>query len=83
VFMTVVINEKFELADDIVLLADGIPEDLEEDLLEAAEKAFDSMPRSRRKDDATVEETMRTSVRREADAIWGKKPVCKVVVVRV
>jgi ribonuclease J len=83
VFMTVVINEKFELADDIVLLADGIPEDLEEDLVEAAEKAFDSMPRSRRKDDGTVEETLRTSVRREADTIWGKKPVCKVVVVRV
>jgi ribonuclease J len=83
VFMTVVINEKFDLADDIILLADGIPEDLEEDLAEAAEKAFDSMPRSRRKDDATVEETLRTTVRREADAIWGKKPVCKVVVVRV
>jgi ribonuclease J len=83
VFMTVVINEKFELADDIVLLADGIPEDLEEDLVEAAEKAFDSMPRARRKDYATVEETLRTSVRREADAIWGKKPVCKVVVVRI
>jgi ribonuclease J len=83
VFVTAVITEKGELADDIVLLADGIPDGLEDDLAEAAEKAFDAMPRSRRKDDATVEETLRTSIRREADNIWGKKPVCKVVVVRV
>ncbi len=83
VFLTVVVTEKSELDDDIVLLADGIPDGLDEDLAEAAEKAFDSMPRSRRKDDVTVAETLRNAVRREADNIWGKKPVCKVVVVRV
>ena len=49
----------------------------------AAEKAFDSMPRAKRKDDATVEEVVRTAIRREADNLWGKKPVCKAVVVRV
>ncbi len=83
VFLTVVINEKGELADDIVLLADGIPDGIDEDLAEAAEIAFDAMPRARRKDDATVEETLRISVRRECESVWGKKPVCKVVVVRV
>ena len=83
VFVTVAITEKGELADDVVLLADGIPEGIEDNLAEAAEKAFEAMPRARRKDDATVEETLRTAVRREADNIWGKKPVCKVVVVRV
>ena len=55
----------------------------QEDFAEAAEKAFDSMPRAKRKDDATVEEVMRTAIRREADAIWGKKPVCKVIVHRL
>lgn len=83
VFMTVVVNDKGELADDIVLLADGIPDGLEEDLAEAAEKAFENMPRGKRKDDGTVEEALRIAVRRECDGIWGKKPVCKVVVVRV
>ena len=82
VFLTVVINDKGELADDIVLLADGIPEGIEEDLAEAAETAFENMPRNKRKDDGTVEEVLRTIVRRECDNIWGKKPVCKVVVVR-
>ena len=83
VFLTVVIDSKLELAEDIALLIDGIPEGLDEDFAEAAEKAFDSLPRAKRKDDATVEETLRNAVRREADNIWGKKPVCKVVVVRV
>ena len=83
VFLTVVIDSKLELAEDIALLIDGIPDGLDEDFAEAAEKAFDSMPRAKRKDDATVEETLRNAVRREADNIWGKKPVCKVVVVRV
>ena len=83
VFLTVVVDTKGELVEDIVLLADGVPAGLDEDFAEAAEKAFDSMPRARRKDDATVEETLRNAVRREADAIWGKKPVCKVVIVRV
>jgi ribonuclease J len=83
VFATVVITEKFELAEDMVVIADGVPEGLDEDFAEAAEKAFDSMPRAKRKDDSTVEEVVRTAIRREADNIWGKKPVCKVVVVRV
>ena len=83
VFLSVVVTEKGELDDDIVVLTDGIPEGLDEDLAEAAEKAFDVMPRARRKDDGTVSETLRNAVRREADNIWGKKPICKVVVVRV
>jgi ribonuclease J len=40
------------------------------------------MPRPRRKDDAVVAETIRIAVRRAADQIWGKKPVCKVLVQR-
>ena len=83
VFATVVISAKLDLAEDMVVIADGIPEGLDEDFAEAAETAFDSMPRAKRKDDATVEEVVRTAIRREADNIWGKKPVCKVVVVRV
>ena len=38
--------------------------------------------RSGRKDDAVVAETIRIAVRRAADQIWGKKPVCKVLVQR-
>ena len=76
------LDDKLHLADDIQLIGDGLPAGLEDDLLDAAEDAFESMPRPRRKDDAVVAETIRIAVRRAADQIWGKKPVCKVLVQR-
>ena len=81
-FVSLVLDDKFQLADDMQLVGDGLPAGLEDDLLEAAEDAFESMPRPRRKDDAVVAETIRIAVRRAADQIWGKKPVCKVLVQR-
>ncbi len=83
VFASVVVAENGQLDDDIRIETEGVPEGIIEELEIAAEKAFDSMPKARRKDDATVEETLRTAIRRTADQIWGKKPVCKVVLVRV
>ena len=83
VFVTLAVNGKQDLAADIHVIADGIPAGLDDSLLQAAEAAFDSTPKSRRKDDGQLTETIRTTVRRAAEAQWGKKPVVKVVVVRV
>ena len=83
VLVSVVVHGKQELAADIKLVTDGLPMGLEEDLLERAEQAFGSMPKSRRKDLDILAETIRTSVRRAADAAWGKKPIVKVSVVQV
>jgi ribonuclease J len=83
VFVTVAIDTKLQLAGDIQIVTDGVPAGLEEEVLEAADQAFASMPKPRRKDDAQVIETIRTSVRRAADQVWGKKPITKVMVVRV
>jgi len=83
VFVSVVMNGRNDLAADIELIADGLPFGLEDDLLEAAEQAFGSTPKPRRKDVNQLSETIRTSVRRAADAIWGKKPIVKVSVVQV
>jgi len=83
VFVTVVINAKQELAADIELVTDGLPMGLEDDLLEAADKAFGSSPKPRRKDTNALADTIRTAVRRSADQIWGKKPIVKVAVVQV
>ncbi len=83
VFVTVAINGKLQLAGDIQLITDGVPQGLKEEMLEAAGQAFASMPKPRRQDDAQVIETIRTAIRRAADQIWGKKPITKVVVVRV
>ena len=83
VFMSGVTNAKQDLAADIELITDGLPFGLDGDLLEAAEQAFGSTPKPRRKDQNGLAETIRTSVRRAADQIWGKKPIVKVVVTAI
>lgn len=83
VMLVVPIDSKLHLADDIQIVTDGLPPGLEDDLLERAEEAFESLPKPRRRDDALVEESLRHAIRRCADNIWGKKPVCKVVVQRL
>ncbi len=83
VFLSLALDEKHNLADDVQITCDGLPAGLEAELLDAAEDAFDSIPKPRRKDDGTVAETVRIAVRRAADQIWGKKPICKVLVQRV
>jgi ribonuclease J len=83
IFVSVVMDGKAELAADIELMTDGIPMGIEGELMEAAEKAFGSTPKPRRKDTNALAETIRTSVRRAADVLWGKKPIVKVSVARV
>jgi ribonuclease J len=68
--------------DDLQLVSEGVPESLEDDLIEAAEKALQSMPLPRRRDDAIVEETLRIAVRRCAESMWDKRPIVKVLVFR-
>ena len=83
IFVSVVIDSRAELAADIELITDGVPAGIEGDLMEAAEQSFGSTPKPRRKDVNQLAETIRTSVRRAADLIWGKKPIVKVSVVKV
>ena len=83
IFVSVVIDAKAELAADIELISDGIPAGLESELLDAAERAFGSTPKPRRKDVNQLAETIRTAVRRAADLMWGKKPIIKVSVAKV
>ena len=83
IFVSVVIDAKAELAADIELISDGIPAGLESELLDAAERAFGSTPKPRRKDVNQLAETIRTAVRRAADLMWGKKPIVKVSVAKV
>jgi len=83
VFVTVALNSKHELAADMLLITDGLPDGLDDELMEGAERGFASLPKPRRKDGEKVAEAIRTAVRRAADQAWGKKPIVKVAVVRV
>jgi ribonuclease J len=82
VVASLVIDRKGTLVSEIGIIADGLPAGLEDKLQAAAEEAFESMPRPRRQADDVVTETLRTAIRRAADAEWGKKPVCRVLVHR-
>jgi ribonuclease J len=83
VIATLAIDDRQDLTDDIIIQCDGIPAGLQDEAEDAADKAFTNLSRNRRKDDATVEEAVRTSIRRALESRWGKKPVVKVTVVRV
>ena len=81
-----VLNGNAQLSQ-IDIRATGIPEsdsyDLDmflDDLVNAAESAFDRLGRRDRQDETIVEETLRLAVRRTAHAIWGKKPVVEAIV---
>ncbi len=83
VIATVVVDDRHTLAEDIDIILDGVPGSLEDNLAEAAEKAFTGISKPRRKDVAAIEDAVRIGIRRAAEAEWGKKPVVKVIVVRV
>lgn len=83
VVASLVMDRKGSLVSDIEITTDGLPAGLEERLRDAAETAFDSLPRPRRASDETVTETLRTAIRRAADAEWGKKPVCRILLHRL
>jgi len=83
VVASLVIDRKLGLFTDIGIVVDGLPAGLGEKLQDVAEEAFESMPRPRRQNDETVSETIRTAIRRAADAEWGKKPICRVLLHRL
>jgi ribonuclease J len=89
VMVSLVLDEAGGLVGDPTLIADGLPqhsatgETLDGLLLDVADQAISALPPARRREDAPVIEAVRIAVRRHADAVWGKKPVCRVVVHRV
>lgn len=84
------VDERGNLVSGPNVTAAGLPEDDDfpieafHDALEtAAEEKFDRLGRRAKKDPDVVEEEVRLAVRREANAIWGKKPHVDVIVLPV
>jgi ribonuclease J len=61
-------------------LRDGAGVLLEERVFAAVNGTVDSIPRARRRDPDVLREAIRKAVRAEVREIWGKKPVCTVLV---
>jgi len=89
VAVTVVIDEGGELVGDFALSLFGLPttdargESFHDALGKVVEGTLESMPRARRRDDETVAEAIRRSVRSAVNERWGKKPICDVTVLRL
>jgi ribonuclease J len=89
VMVSLVLDDNGALVGTPTLVSEGLPqhsatgEAFDALLLDIVNQAISAMPRARRYEDGPVIELVRGAVRREADALWGKKPVCRVVVHRV
>jgi ribonuclease J len=89
VMVSLVLDDQGALVATPTLLSEGLPqhsatgEPFDALLLDIVGQAISAMPRARRNEDGPVIDMVRIAVRREADALWGKKPVCRVVVHRV
>ncbi|ABM44416.1 hypothetical protein H704_00714 [Bartonella bacilliformis Peru38] len=77
-------NSKHDLLDDIGLIAYGLPKRdeegmlLEDILLEVVENAINNIPRTKRKNSNLIQEATCRAVRSAINEIWGKKPICAV-----
>ncbi len=76
------LDGKLALASAVQIQTEGVPMVLVPEILKAAETGFRAISMPRRKEDDAISELIRTAVRRSVESVWGKKPVCKVVIVR-
>ncbi|MFB2552296.1 ribonuclease J [Ensifer soli] len=89
VAVNVVLDSRYDIAGDPVIVAIGLPEfdeegeDMEDTLYDAVVGAIESIPRAKRKDLAMVEEAVRRAARSAANHAWGKKPVATVFITKV
>lgn len=67
----------------------GLPEEYEpkksmQDLVaDAVDDAITSLPKARRRDPAVLEQAIERSVRGAVNNVWGKKPLCHVLILQV
>lgn len=89
VSIAVAMTAKGEVVGDLEVAMTGLPERDDEgdsfvDIVrDTALDALDNLPRAKRRDVAFVAGVVERSVRAELNHVWGKKPVCHVLVLTV
>jgi ribonuclease J len=67
----------------------GLPEEIgpkrsmQDYVADAVDDAITSLPKARRRDPAAVEQAIERSVRGAVNNVWGKKPLCHVLILQV
>jgi ribonuclease J len=86
VVVSLVVSRKGAVLGEPLAVLDGLPEetaDGEEMLdvvLDAVDGTLRSIPQHNRKNPDALAESIRRSVRAAVNDVWGKKPICKVIV---
>src|SRR5262249_43512432 len=86
VAVSIVMQRNGEMAADPEVEVKGVPAcdanglDMGERALSAVYNAVESIPRAKRKDRELIRDAVRRSVRADMKLVWGKKPLCSVLV---
>jgi ribonuclease J len=89
VAVSLVMQRNGEMAADPEVDVIGLPScdanglDMSERALSAVYNAVESIPRARRKDRELIREAVTRSIRAEMKLVWGKKPLCSVLITMI
>lgn len=86
VIVSVVLSQKGGILSDPLIEIDGIPNEDEngEQMIKIIYKAFQgtlkSLTKNQKKEISSLEDSLRKSIRSAVSGVWGKKPICKVLI---
>jgi ribonuclease J len=84
-----VFGERGELLGEPEVVLSGLPEftrsnePMETFVTDAVYECLDSLPKHKRRDIDAIEEAVSRAVRGQVNSVWGKKPLCHVMVLQV
>lgn len=87
--VAIAIDRRGEIAGDPVIELMGLPaqtrrgESMADIIADAVSAVLDGLSRPKRRDPEAVEQAVHRTVRAAANAVWGKKPACHVLVIEV
>jgi ribonuclease J len=89
VSVALALGNRGELLGEPEVEISGLPEfahnsvPMENFVLDAIYESFESMPKQRRRDPDAIEDTVSRAIRGQVNGVWGKKPMCHVLVLQV
>jgi ribonuclease J len=87
--VAIAVDSRGEIAGDPVIELMGLPaqtrrgEAMADIIADAVSEVLDGLSRPKRRDPEAVEQAVHRAVRAAANAVWGKKPACHVLVIEV
>jgi ribonuclease J len=89
VSVAVAVSGRGDLVGDPWIEMTGLPvaasadKTMQEIVADAVEDALTNLPKGRRRDPGALEQAIERSVRGSVNAVWGKKPLCHVMIIQV